>query len=123
MILMKQLQILFHTKFATPLSILHAFQVSCMGSVEIVFDRHRIKSFHTNPFLLLERETCQFKIIERFLIVLYGITNTHKNVKEVQPKMFCKRVETFHLQMRHCTFKFPKICISTQDILTPTSSG
>ena len=50
-------------------------------------------------------------MIERFVIVLFDFTNAHKNVKEVQQEMFCKRVETL------------KISTSTGGIVPSRSQG
>ena len=66
------------------------------------------KSFHIvsylrvmhNPFSIFEYKSWQFKLIERFIIILYNRVGTHENVNTARWEMFCQKfnpLKKFHL--------------------------
>ena len=44
-----------------------------------------------NPSIIFDDKSWQLKMIERFIIVLYNRVNTHENVNEARPEMFCQK--------------------------------
>ena len=64
-----------------------------------------------NPFSIFDEESWQFKTVERFIIVLYDLVNTHEKVNEALWGMFCQdgkmeSLRAFHLRKMHCIFMF-----------------
>ena len=44
-----------------------------------------------NPSTIFDDKPWQFKMIERFIIVLYNRVSTHENVNEARWEMFCQK--------------------------------